>query len=93
MKKVTFRGWDGIVAVITLGMKRGHRDCHGLTKRESDKRYRVWIKKDQNEKEELDTLIHEMLHCASWQSEEDWVAQTATGIADALYEWGFRRVD
>jgi hypothetical protein len=39
----------------------------------------------------LDTVIHEVLHAARPELEETAVDQTATSIARALYQMGWRR--
>lgn len=56
---------------------------------------KVYIQEGQTELDELDTLIHEMIHACSheWLA-EDWVNKTATDVARALYKLGWRkRVD
>ena len=41
---------------------------------------------------ELDTYIHEFLHCADWSKDEEWVKTTAKDIANALWKLGYRRI-
>lgn len=41
----------------------------------------------------LDTLIHEMLHAADWQRDEEWIEETAEDIARILTKLGYRKVE
>lgn len=44
--------------------------------------------------EELDVILHELLHAAAWEVlGEDFVNSTATGIARLLYRLGYRKVE
>ncbi len=36
----------------------------------------------------LDTVIHELIHAAAWDHDEEWVKRTATEIASALSRLG-----
>lgn len=42
-------------------------------------------------KEELDTNIHEMIHACCWYLDEEVVRQSATDIAKALWQLGYRK--
>lgn len=56
-------------------------------------------KKNRNERERLDTLVHEALHIADWVSRdgkelcEREVEDIATKIVDVLWRQGYRRVN
>jgi len=42
----------------------------------------------------LDTIIHEVLHAASWDVlDEGFVEQTATDLARILWKLGYRKID
>lgn len=41
--------------------------------------------------EELEVLIHELLHAAYWDLSEDAVANPAYDIAKVLWDWGYRK--
>ena len=45
----------------------------------------------QKPQDELDTVIHEILHAAYPDLEESAVAQGAQGVAEALWRLGYRR--
>lgn len=46
-----------------------------------------------SEKEQLESLIHEMLHAAGWHIDEDFVARFAEDVARSLWRLGYRRED
>jgi hypothetical protein len=54
-------------------------------------RRRIRIKMGLAPKEELDTLIHELLHASDWHKDEAWVEQVATDIAEVLWKLGWRK--
>ena len=51
----------------------------------------IRIAENQSEFEQLDTLIHEMMHAADWHKKEEWISQVGTDIARALWRLGYRR--
>ena len=54
----------------------------------------IAVAKDAVGERELDINIHEMLHACSWNfADEEWVAQTATDIAAALWKLGYHKDD
>ena len=57
----------------------------------NDKKIR--ISKNLEEVEELDVLIHELLHAADWYKDEEWVERTASEIAKVLWKLGWRKSD
>ena len=81
-KTVSIRGkrWR-IRFVPNLGDKWGECDYESRVLR---------IAFGQSEKDELDTLIHELLHAAT-ELEEDAVGQTAEAIAGVLWRFGWRK--
>lgn len=51
----------------------------------------IQIQKGLSDKLEMDTLIHEALHACDWSKSEQNVNQTATDIANMLYQRSYRR--
>jgi len=51
----------------------------------------IHIRKGLRGKQELDTLIHEMLHAALWDLDETAINDTAHDIALALWRIGYRK--
>lgn len=51
----------------------------------------IRIRKGQSPFDELDTIIHELMHAADDSKHEDWVAQVATDVARVLHKLGYRR--
>lgn len=51
---------------------------------------KIMIRDDLEGLEELDTLIHEMLHAAFWDLKEEAVNEAAEDIAKALWRLGYR---
>jgi hypothetical protein len=49
------------------------------------------IRKGIKGRQELDTLIHEMLHAAFWDMDEDAIHDAAHDIALALWRIGYRK--
>ena len=54
---------------------------------------KILISKKLRGKTRLDVLIHEMLHAHHRQLSEESVTQTATDIAEVLWDLGYRDVD
>jgi hypothetical protein len=52
----------------------------------------IRIREGLSPERELDVLIHEMLHGAYWDLCEEAIEATATDIARALFEMGYRRL-
>jgi len=50
----------------------------------------IKIRKSLKGEERLDTIIHELLHAAQWDLSEDAVEETASDIACALWQLGYR---
>ena len=44
-------------------------------------------------KNELTTIIHELLHATTWILSEDHVDQAAKDIGNVLYKLGYRKVE
>lgn len=64
----------------------------GLCSDPNEKDKTIWIDSRLKGEEELDTLIHEMLHaCDLWRTCEEHVTQQASDMARALWRLGYRR--
>lgn len=46
---------------------------------------------DVEEKEILDTIVHELLHATDRSKSEPWVARTARDISTVIWRLGYRR--
>jgi hypothetical protein len=44
-----------------------------------------------SEQDTLDSIIHEILHAAMWDLDEEAVLTTANAISEALWKLGYRR--
>ena len=53
----------------------------------------ITIESGHPQKQELDTLIHEMLHASLDPVDEQYVQQTATDIARVLWRLGWRKTE
>ena len=53
---------------------------------------RMWVRASLEGEQELDILLHEMLHASAYHVlAEEFVTQTATDIAHALWKLGYRK--
>ncbi len=43
------------------------------------------------EKDTMDSIIHELIHAALWDLDEEAVGETANAISDALWKLGYGR--
>lgn len=62
-------------------------DCEHPTK----KGKRIRVLKGMDPLEELEVVIHECLHAAEWNMDEDWVDATGGDIAKVLWKLGWRK--
>lgn len=53
----------------------------------------ITIDPDIEGREELDVLIHEMVHACLWDLKEDAVDETADSISRVLWRLGYRKPD
>jgi hypothetical protein len=53
----------------------------------------IWIRSDISGLEALDTLLHECIHASLPDLREESVEEIATGIANILWELGYRNED
>jgi hypothetical protein len=68
-----------------LGREKAHgQSWHGLNIIEIDPR--------QPEREKIDTLVHEILHLAKPEYEEEEVIRISNIISSNLWKYGYRRI-
>lgn len=79
--KVRGKKW-ALRFVPNLGDSAGQCDYTGMV---------IRIALGQKPQDELDTLVHEIIHAAYPDLEESAVAQGAEGVAEALWRLGYRR--
>ena len=65
--------------------------CDGFCEPPGYKGKRIVIKANMPPRRELDTIIHELLHAACWDLDEECISETATDIARVLDSLGYRR--
>lgn len=79
-----------------LGKEWDLKYCHNLSDRgrcdsphTTNKTIRIWggLKGE----EELEVLLHEMLHAAFWQIDEEYIESAAKDISKILYRLGYRK--
>ena len=51
----------------------------------------IVVRKNMDEKEELDTNIHEFLHACFWDLTEEAITESAKDITEALWKLGYRK--
>jgi hypothetical protein len=66
-------------------------DAFGLCDAPDTEGKRIRIRKGLRGRQELDTLIHEMLHAAYWDMDEGAVHDAAHDIAAVLWRLGYRK--
>lgn len=52
----------------------------------------IRVASNQSEFDQLDTIVHELMHAADWTKKEEWVNQFGTDMARALWKLGYRRL-
>ena len=67
------------------------KECRGYCESPDKKNKEIVIKENLPPKEELDTILHELLHAADWSKDEEWVEQVGTDIAKILWRLGWRK--
>lgn len=68
---------------------RTPRDCWGLCDSTVTPKT-ITVRKNIGEFNKLDTAIHEFLHAIHPHMEEEWIEQTGTELAHALWRLGYR---
>lgn len=51
----------------------------------------IRIAKDLKNQEELEIIIHELLHAADWSKDEEWVEQVAYDLSLILLKLGWKK--
>ena len=68
-----------------LKENRGDVDAPTLRNKE------IRISENLEGEEELEVVIHELLHSADWYKDEEWVERTACEISHILWRLGWRK--
>ena len=82
---VTVRGRRWRLEFARLKNMRGVCDSPDMQDR------RIRIAKRLEGEEQLDVTLHELLHAALWDLDEEAVDETATDLARVLWKLGWRR--
>ena len=82
--RVVIRGWKWIIRSSRRRLKNMWGWC------DSDKRTIVLCRTLKGRRH-LDTVIHELLHAAFYDLDEEAVRESATDIANVLWRMGYRR--
>lgn len=94
---VNGRRWEFVFVPWRTPVKRGGdvimgAKTHGSTDAPSAVGKKTYFREGQTEHDELDSLLHEMLHMADWDKDEEWVTQVAHDMARTLAALGWCRV-
>lgn len=85
VRTVTIRGRRWKVAKLDKGKARGICEGPHIPDKEIDFPVHGGTRKD------LDTIVHELLHGALWDLDEEAVYETAHDIAKVLWRLGWRK--
>ena len=85
VRTVTVRGHVWKLGKIRDKGERGACEAPDVPGREIDFPIHGGTRKD------LDTIVHELLHAAMWDIDEEAVYETATDIAKVLWRCGWRK--
>lgn len=77
--------------LIFKSLPKRPQKVYGLCDEPSKKGKQITIATGLTEIDELDTLIHEMIHASVWQLDEEIVDRMSTDIARVLFRLGYRR--
>jgi hypothetical protein len=65
--------------------------CDGLCDGPNTKGKKIKIRQGLEDRDHMDTVIHEMLHVFDRSKDEDWVAIVAKNITNVLLKLGYKR--
>lgn len=94
VKSHIFRGRRYNLKKISSSRLKAYNDnkrCIGLCDDPQSKNKTIYIDKELDDLNELDTYIHEALHCGFWDLEENAVQEFATDLAKFLWRLGYRK--
>lgn len=80
----------GATAPVSFRRVKGMGKAFGFVRRVNTGKFKIYIDPELRGQIKLDALIHESLHAADWTKEEEWVNDTAAGIAKLLWDLGYR---
>lgn len=90
--KICGKYYDLQFCRITSADEKGKQD-KGVCDGPHIKNKKIRVNKKLSGEPLLDTLLHEMLHAADWQKDEEWVEETAADIARVLTKLGYRKME
>jgi hypothetical protein len=65
--------------------------CDGLCDPPGVKKKKIRIRQGLEDKDHMDTVIHECLHAADRSKDEDWVSAVAKDLTNVLLKMGYKR--
>jgi len=89
MVKFVLRGVGG-----SLIRSRGLKDWGEGQRGECQRKKGEWVirvRKDLEGEEELEVLLHEFMHAAYWDHDEEFVEEVAADLAKLLWRLGYRK--
>lgn len=92
--KILGRIWN-FMFVPASELRSNHKQMpdRGACDNPTKKGKKICILKGMKPKEELEVVIHECLHAAEWNMDEEWVDTAGTDIANVLWRLGWRKKD
>lgn len=88
--KIMNRKWRVLrPSEITCDGELQHGDCDPP----DQKNKAIRVISSLEDRVELETFLHEMLHASDWSKDEYWVETCAFDISKALWRLGYRRSD
>ena len=85
VRSVTIRGRRWALAKARPARLRGICESPQIAGKE------MYIPVHGGTRDDLDTIIHELLHAGLWDVDEEAIHETATGIAGVLWRLGWRK--
>lgn len=78
---------------LRFDLHNNNRDGECDSPREKNKTIRINPRVLRNPRRLMATLLHESLHAACWDLDEEWVQDTSDSLERLLYRAGYRLVD
>ena len=97
MKIKLFQHTFDIRSVKTKILNEGGEECKGICENpyevEKGKIPKIRIINSLQDKEELEVVIHEMLHGLAWHVDEEYIDQAGKDLSEALWKLGWRKLE
>lgn len=78
--------------VPNLSGRNTKEKIHGYCDHPEEYNKEILITKGLDEKEELITIIHELLHAAFWWLDEEYVDKSSSDIGEVLIKLGYKKI-